>query len=55
MQHFTSENAVADLNSVWHFIFKNEKGLNSVWHFLFKDAKVKIIKQFFGIFTLIFS
>jgi hypothetical protein len=37
MQHSTLGNAVA--------------GLNSVWHFLFKDAKVKIIKQFLDIFT----
>jgi hypothetical protein len=37
MQHFIIGNAVA--------------GLNSVWHFLFKDAKVKIIKQFLDIFS----
>jgi hypothetical protein len=41
MNHFTIGNAVA--------------GLNLVWHFLFKDAKVKIIKQFLDIFSWIFG
>ena len=28
MKHFTIENAVASLNSVWHFLFKDARAKN---------------------------